>query len=714
MPEFPGIRNSGNCRDWETGTPVDLSRIRNKDEAYWNQYRGTPKAWISMKDGRKIWKNPFGSHTAFRFGDTSCIAFLKENFHRIDPSATGMTFRPVFLEGTAAAQNATDFGQLFLGLGGLVLVAAFMLAGMFLSFFLWRRMQEIALYRALGFDNIRIFRIFLVETLSISVAGNLVGLLLAIAYSWLMISGLNSIWNDAVGTSGLVLSIDGISLALGFAINTIVCLAVFSGILLRTRKRSLPSPYLQPLLKTGKAGPVRKLPGTIILLVLFGSAGFIDLSETLSGRFYPSAAFMISGVLVLAGLVFAVIRVFPGSGFSSDEIPGTIYRHIMRNLRLRKAVSITALLLLAIGTFVVFVTAFNRKFAYDTRSGNHSGTGGFILWMEADLPLYSDLNRPDGRKKLGIEEEQVPGNIRFVSLPQVRGEDASCLNLNQVSKPGLTGIPAGLFDTRQSFSFVTLSKDVDPEHPWKTLKYIHDSGCINGFIDQTALTWNLHKQVGDTLNYLDEKGRIFRVRISGTLDNSVFQGNLLVSDSLLNLFFPSTVRIRELLVDLPEDDQYRVIRVLEERLIDQGVVVIPAREKLSSFNAVENTYLDVFLVLGGFGLIVGTAGFVVVVMRNLRDRRREIALYLLLGIHPEIIYRLLARESQAILLSGVAAGILSAFAGTLPSLVHSGATNLFLAFFIIIIVLINGLFWIRFLTKKAIKAVRREPLTRVI
>ena len=60
MPELPGMSDAGHCRDWEAGIPIDLEKIRDKDEDYWNEFRGTPKAFISLETARGIWKNRFG------------------------------------------------------------------------------------------------------------------------------------------------------------------------------------------------------------------------------------------------------------------------------------------------------------------------------------------------------------------------------------------------------------------------------------------------------------------------------------------------------------------------------------------------------------------------------------------------------------------------------------------------------------------------------
>ena len=61
MPPFPGVSEAGSCRDWDTGIPIDLDRIRDKDEEYWNKYRGTPKAFLTENTGSRLWKNKFGT-----------------------------------------------------------------------------------------------------------------------------------------------------------------------------------------------------------------------------------------------------------------------------------------------------------------------------------------------------------------------------------------------------------------------------------------------------------------------------------------------------------------------------------------------------------------------------------------------------------------------------------------------------------------------------
>ena len=714
MPDFPGMKNTGNCRDWETGTPIDLSKIRSKDEEYWNLYKGTPKAWISLTDGQKIWKNPFGTSTAFRFSGNSQEHLLIKGIRNLNPLALGLTFIPVYKDGKYAAGNSTDFGQLFLSFGTLIVIAGLMLSGLLLSFFLRERLEEIVLMRALGFHVRKILSVYFIETLMMSAAGCLIGILVAVIYAWLMIEGLNTLWINAVNTSSLTISIHGFTLVLGFLAGLILNIIVFSVILFRSRKRSLPSQYQMPQLWVIQSRGRKKLPGFLVVAAFFCLSTVTILSEVLSGKFYPSVSFLISGILSLAGIISAIyvflsLKRRPESFFSAK-----LSRYIFKNAMLQKMHTMTAISMIAIGTFTILVTGLNRNSGTNNTDYPGSGTGGFRWWMETTLPLFTDLNTSIGRQKIGIEESALLKNTHFVSLPEVYGDDASCLNLNQVARPGLMGVPAGFFDLRRSFSFSNLMQDIDRKHPWKSLEKINSKGCINGFADQTVVTWGLQKHVGDTLKYKDESGNPLNICIAGELENSVFQGSLLISDSLLHNYYPSLSKIRCMLIDAPFGSGDSLDRILEERLIDQGTIVIPAKERLASFDAVENTYLNVFIMLGGLGLIIGMAGLAIMVMRNLRDRRRELALYSLLGFPTGMTFKLLAGEFLFILFAGICTGVFSAFVATLPSIVHGHKETLYYPALLFAIILVNGLIWICLPVWFALKSLRKQPASKML
>ena len=49
VPDYPGITHEARLADWDPPFTVDLSRIRPQDEAYWQRYRTTPKAWLPLR-----------------------------------------------------------------------------------------------------------------------------------------------------------------------------------------------------------------------------------------------------------------------------------------------------------------------------------------------------------------------------------------------------------------------------------------------------------------------------------------------------------------------------------------------------------------------------------------------------------------------------------------------------------------------------------------
>ena len=134
MPEFPGLADEENCRDWEPGIDVDLGKIRDKDEEYWDDYRGTPKAFVSLKAGRDMWDNRFGSLTAVRYEGGDVEGIERKILAKIDGRAAGFNFLPVRAMGERAGADGTDFGQLFGGLSMFLIAAGVLLTGLVFVF----------------------------------------------------------------------------------------------------------------------------------------------------------------------------------------------------------------------------------------------------------------------------------------------------------------------------------------------------------------------------------------------------------------------------------------------------------------------------------------------------------------------------------------------------------------------------------------------------
>jgi ABC-type antimicrobial peptide transport system permease subunit len=97
-----------------------------------------------------------------------------------------------------------------------------------------------------------------------------------------------------------------------------------------------------------------------------------------------------------------------------------------------------------------------------------------------------------------------------------------------------------------------------------------------------------------------------------------------------------------------------------------------AARRLNQFNAVQNTYLGTFQVLGGLGLLLGSAGLGIIVLRNVLERRAELGLLTALGFRRRSIERLLLSEHAVLLGLGLAIGVIAAGAAVLPTLMSPG------------------------------------------
>ena len=159
-----------------------------------------------------------------------------------------------------------------------------------------------------------------------------------------------------------------------------------------------------------------------------------------------------------------------------------------------------------------------------------------------------------------------------------------------------------------------------------------------------------------------------------------------------------------MLVELTQWKQKRISNILQNSLKDYGIEVRPATERLAEFNSVENTYLSVFMVLGGLGLIMGTFGLGILLFRNILERRQELAVLQALGFRKNKILLLILLEYGFLLISGMLCGMLAAIIAIFPSLIspafhgNAGFIGLLLA-----AIFISGFIWIYIPSRSILK-----------
>src|SRR5262249_25508435 len=249
-PDYPGITDTESLADWDPPFPIDLSRVRHKDEDYWRQYRTTPKAFIPISAGQKLWGSRYGKLTSMRLTpeDPSDLpgtraALEKQLRAALDPIQMGLGVQSVKEQSLQASRGATDFGQYFTYFSLFLVVSALLLTTLFFKLGVEQRLREIGLLRAIGFSIKKIRWLFLREGLALAVLGSVAGVIGAVAYGALMMFGLRTWWVGAVGTTLLELHITPQSLLIG-ALSGIVTALVCVWWTLRSLRSASPRSLL--------------------------------------------------------------------------------------------------------------------------------------------------------------------------------------------------------------------------------------------------------------------------------------------------------------------------------------------------------------------------------------------------------------------------------------------------------------------------------------
>jgi ABC-type lipoprotein release transport system permease subunit len=669
-PDYPGISDSASLADWDPPFPIDLSRVRPQDERYWDDYRTTPKGFISYERGRELWSSRYGALTSIRFrtsGDAvqrAAAALGAELGDTLSAPAMGVSIYPARRLALEASAGATDFGEYFTYFSFFLVVSALMLAVLFFKLGVEGRLKQIGVMRAAGYTIPVVRRLFLMEALILSVLGALVGVAGAIGYANAIVYGLKTWWRGAVGTQLLDLHVSGMSLAVGAAGGVVAALlCVF--VSLRAVARLTPRALLtaQSLDTTGAgsgsaAGPVRARRLAAIMLaagVLLLALGFISRAAQAGAFFGAGAALLVASLLFLSGwLRERDAKPITGRG------AWPVSRLGFRSAAFRPGRSVLSAALIASAAFIIVSVEAFRRGGGELTQDPKSGTGGYALLARSELPIVHNPNEADGREALLIQAPEL-ARTHFTRFRVRQGQDASCLNLYRPTNPTLVGAESSFIDAgRFSFSASLAETDDERANPWRLLRRTFDDGSVPVVADATSLQYVLHASVGDTFSMDIGSERPLVLRFVGALQDSVLQGELIMAEEQFVRLFPGQQGYRLFLVSDPGvaslEQAAQLSGVLEKELETFGVDAVATTERLEEFHRVENTYLSTFQALGGLGLLLGTIGLATVMFRNVLERRRELALLRAVGFDARNVSRMILAESVFLLGAGLLMG----------------------------------------------------------
>jgi len=665
MPDFPGISGSTTCSGWDAGIPIIMDRIRKKDEAYWNDFRGTPKAYISYNTGKEIWGNNFGPATSLRFPPYMQVDQIAEKLRgSFDVAKSGFTVSDARLSSEKAADESVDFSTLFLGLGLFIVISCLILLVLSMGMFFDSRKKQVKTLYYLGFRNSYIRLLLFIESALLSFSGALTGAFAGYLINRIIITQLNSVWSGAVQTNTLSPDFSFIPILIGFLVTLLIASIVILIMLGKFLKR-LSEP------ETGASG-VPSAGKNLLFLILAGAASVLTLILSSFNERHSMIFAFAGGSFLFAALILMLRFYYIKRVKVNDSDHLSLKSLVDKYFSFHPGQAITPAILIAAGIFAVIITGANKRVIGPKDMLDPGGTGGYLLFAETALPVRTNLNSIEGKKEMSLDEPEF-NDIIIEQVARLSGDDASCLNLNHVSTPPLLGIDQEHFIERGSFSFASLIKKNPGKNPWSFLDEIPGKNTIYGIADQSVLEWGLKLKTGDTLKYKSETGEDLNIIICAGLKPSFFQGYLLISKKNLEKHFPSIAGGSIFLIDGKPELLQEYKETITERLSGYGCSVIDSGEKLASFFSVTNTYLDVFTILGIFGIVLGVAGLGFVLLRNFNRRKNEFALMLASGFSLQKIRSIILRDNTIILVWGAGTGLLSALAATLPSLKSGNA-----------------------------------------
>ncbi|HET6975670.1 MAG TPA: FtsX-like permease family protein [Pyrinomonadaceae bacterium] len=705
VPEYPGITESEDMSAWDPPFPISLDRVRKVDEDYWHQYKATPKAFIPLSTAQTLWGTRFGKLTSIRVESSTgqltpeTVNNYGESLRKsLDPALIGFQVVPVRDQGQAASRGATDFGEYFLYFSFFLVVAALMLTSLFFKLGIEQRAREIGTLQAIGFSDARIRRLFFIEGTLLAGIGSLLGLAGAIGYAALLMYGLRTWWVGAVGTTALTLHVSWVSLVIG-VVGGVAAALVCIYFTLRRLGRSSTRSLLMGFVEEGPKKRRKSFFGAFassretLLNFLFTALGLALLIVGALAWIPRVAAFFGGGVvLLIAGVLFLSSwlkrtkkPLIQGSGW------WTIARLGFRNATYRPGRTVLCITLIASAAFIIVaVDAFRRSGTAAT--DRKSGTGGFPFVAESLLPVVHDANTPEGRESLNLGNDPTLKDVHFVNLRVRPGDDTSCLNLYQPRNPKIVAPPPSFInDNRFTFQSSIAATADEQNNPWLLLDRQLNDGVVPVIGDANSLTYVLHLKVGDEL-VVDHVNGPLRLRVVAALSDSIFQSELLMSEKNFLKLFPAEAGYRMFLIDVPNKDQ-AVSTLLEERLSDFGFDVSGTDERLANFHRVENTYLSTFQLLGGLGLALGTFGMAAVLLRNVFERRRELALLRAVGYNSSHFAAMVITENVLMLCCGLAVGFVCALLAITPVFFERGGRlpNISLGL-LLLAVLLSGAF----------------------
>lgn len=667
MPAFPGMKDVDSCAAWDVGMPMDEEKLKDvANEAYWKQWRETPKLFMTASAGKRCFGNVFGNAMCLQIQESTEIV-RNHVVTRLSAKDAGAYTVQLATDGARAASGSTDFTGLFMGMMFILMASSILLAALTFSLTLESRKHDIALLLATGWTRKRCILFLFTEWIPTIVLASMLGVLMGTELTRMLMWSLARFWRSAFANASLAFYFSP-TVTASSSITMILLMFLLLYLQLRRLTKQNPTTLWQATderMVSSATPSARLIHATSLIGGLLSLASLAILLLTVRGE-HANVAFFGAGFLLLISLILFVYSagaVWRSSNATTcDPVHAGLCRAFYRPRR-----NIPVVLLIALGTFLVIGVLSMKKDPAADVSNPSSGSGGFASIVTSVTPFDRDK---------GIEmAKRVTGANVVIPLRVHEGDTAGCLNMNAPIAPMVYGVDALALSRVRAFEPATAGG------VWSPLLLTLTNNCIPALAaDLSMLHYSLkakaHPMHGTQIPYANSTLQIVSVV---PVRSSILQGALLINESTFLTAFPSDQGYRMWLCDyapylLREATDRRsnaspahVGELQKLRHPEPGITIETAQERLRLLASVESTYLDMFLVFGGLGMILGIFGIALVIIRGVEERRHEFAVLTAIGLPHRQILLLILAEYGALVSIGLMTGLIPALVAIQPA-----------------------------------------------
>jgi ABC-type antimicrobial peptide transport system permease subunit len=731
MPDFPGIEGASTVLDWDPPFSVDLTLITDEDEKYWEDFKGTPKAFISLEAGAELWDTDIGNITQIRLlpKDSNLSALMQQVEGVLDDyvgmGEASLQVRSVKLDAINSAEGTDIFTGMFLAFSAACIMAAVVLIILLIKLRIESRSSEIGILRAIGFKIGAVNHIFLLEGTILSIIGGFFGVILGFLFGIFLIGGMNTFWSAIVEGSPVVFYFTPDSLVVGFTSGIIISIITMI-LTLRFEGRKT---VIESLRKISQVKEKKK--GLILPMLAFflGLAAFASL-PVMGMELKSQIGLFALGFGPLL-LIYSISQLhFTRSGRNIDNWAGSaivvitlfLMLYFIETVSLMELFFLSGFLLLC-GFLLMFYhslmkverTSFDevekikvlkgKRWLFELARKNVARRPTrtmfmailFSLTLFVLVSLTINLQGAMIDVEMAVKESGGSYHIMgesttpiFANLADETSREGSNiqsmvfedLEVEQFKTKGdVGGTCSNLnrianpriiganesFFNDNTFVFISTEDGGSEDDPWSMLKDSSKEGEVPAVGDYNTIVWILGLDVGSTIPVVDEAGETVDLKIVGIIGNSIFQGSLIIWDEYFDELYPTNNGFQLFLFRSNEKDIRPQMIELESALSRYGFDAFSVESVVVENILIENTYISIFQVILIFGLIIGTLGFGIVASRNMMERIREIGILRAIGFSKELVLRILVLENSYVILCALAIGTVS---GILASSVY--------------------------------------------